>query len=154
MTPTPFCICTVVSDKALEAILENTGAGTYRDAHPWVVAKELAERAAVEGASLPILFATGAVGDLAFSHWSIINGIEILELHTGNADTRCGFEPLQPINPIWTALDSVTLMPSQELLHREAVEPIRLHRQLLDESLIRPYAICETPAFITSFEAE
>ena len=57
-------------------------------------------------------------------------------------------EPLEAVNPIWEPLDSVVLAPSAEQRHRERIEPIKKHRQLLDASLIHPYAVCETPAFI------
>ena len=145
MNSTAFCICCVVTEKALDAILDNAGAGTYRDEHPWLVAKELLAEAKGVELDLPLLFATG--DPLEFRHWTIIESIGIFD-HRGGFETRCSFRQLAPVNPIWTPLDSVALMPSAELRHREEVEPIRMHRQQLDESLIRPYAICETPAFI------
>ncbi len=93
-----------------------------------------------------MLFAVDA--PLALSHWAFVKWIEVRELHRGAWETRCGFEPLAPVHPIWEALDSMTLAPPAEQLHREAVEPVRAHRQLLDATLIHPYAICATPAFI------
>ena len=85
---------------------------------------------------------------LRFSHWAPVRAIEVQELHKGAWQTRCAFEPLEPVNPIWEPLDSVVLAPSAEQRHRERIEPIKKHRQLLDASLIHPYAVCETPAFI------
>ena len=64
------------------------------------------------------------------------------------------FTPLQPVNPIWTDLDSVFLKPSGEQLQREIVEGIHQHRYPVTEGEIRPYAICETPAFIGQASAE
>ena len=87
-------------------------------------------------------------GPLRFSHWAHVRSIEVHELHKGAWETRCAFAPLEPVNPIWEPLDSVVLAPSAEQCHRERVEPIKKHRQLLDANLIRPYAVCETPAFI------
>ena len=37
----PFCIATVVTDKAIEAMLEVSGTGSYRDEHPWLVARQV-----------------------------------------------------------------------------------------------------------------
>lgn len=148
--PTPYTIATVVTQKALDAILENSSEGTYRDTHPWVVARELWSEAGAEGLALPVLFARVDEGarEPALAHWAWIEDIDVLEYHKGSWDTRCKFSKLMPINPIWEGLDSVCLYPSEELRHREAVEPVKIHRQILDESLIHPYAIVETPPFI------
>ena len=140
------CICTVVRAKALAAILEGTGAGSYRDTHPWLIAQELLCAAAAATARLAVLFATGEPA--AFSHWAFVKSINVRELHKGAWETCCTFEPLQRVNPIWEALDSVSLAPSAEQLRRERLEPVRNHRQALDMTLIHPYAVCETPAFI------
>lgn len=149
----PRCICAVVGRKALEGLLaasremgRGAGEGVYRDAHPWIVAREIHTAAKAAGERLPVVFAVDE--PLAFSHWAFVNWIDVRELHRGAWETRCGFDPLAPVNPIWAALDSVALAPSQEQLHREAVEPIRQHRQLLTAALIHPYAVCETPPFI------
>ena len=146
MSAAPFCVSTVVSEKALTTILENTGQGTFKDDHPWIIAQERLALAESEGWSMPILFATGNPAE--FSHWSFVIAIDVEEFHKGIYETRCDFGPLQPVNPIFTPIDSVCLMPSIEQLRRETVEPIRIHRQFLDDGLIRPYAICETPSYI------
>ena len=141
------CICTGVAKKALAAILESHAEGTtYRDSHPWIVARELLDEANARGQRLPLMFATGE--PVAFSHWTFVTRIEVRELHPGSWETHCRFETLAPVNPIWEPLDSVALAPSEEQLHREEVEPVRIHRQMLDGRLIWPYAVCETPAFI------
>ena len=149
MEVTPFCICTVVSEKALSNILENTGEGTLKDSHPWIIAQERLDAADKEGLELPIIFATGET--LQFSHWSLITSIDVQEFASGIYETRCQFDVLRKVNPIWLDLQSVSIMPSIEQMRREEVEPVRVHRQFLNESLIRPYAVCETPAFIGSF---
>jgi len=146
MQITPYCICAVVTVKALESILDNTGSGAYKDTHPWYVARELLQTASANGERLPILFASGS--PLEFSYWALIKDIDVEEFHRGTWETRCEFEPLAPVNPIWSPLDSIALYPSAEQRHREAVEPVKVHRQFLDENLIRPYAVCETPPFV------
>jgi hypothetical protein len=52
------------------------------------------------------------------------------------------------MNPIWSDIDSVALKPTAEQLARELREDLHKHRFHLTSQLIRPYAICETPAFI------
>lgn len=155
MRVTDYCICTVVAAQALKSLLEAAhelggsgpaGQGIYRDSHPWLVARELLDQATSRGERMPVMFAVDA--PLRFSHWAHVRAIEVQELHKGAWETRCAFEPLEPVNPIWEPLDSVVLAPSAEQRHRERIEPIKKHRQLLDAGLIHPYAVCETPAFI------
>ncbi len=147
----PYCIATIVTAKAIEALLEASGEGNYRDEHPWLVARDLLTAADAANEALPILFAcTGEDGrPAAFTHWSVIRGIDVVELHRGQWDSRCAFGKLLPVNPIWEPIDSLLLKASSEQMEREAREGIRVSRQPLDEHHIHPYAICETPAFIT-----
>jgi hypothetical protein len=144
--PYPYCICTTVGEKALDVLLDNSGRGKYRDTHPWLVALEMLDTARAEGALLPVLFATGTPS--AFSHWGFIDDLAVVELHRATWETVLSFSPLQPVNPIWNELDSVFLKPSEEQRKREEVEAIHQHRYPVTEGEIRPYAICETPAFI------
>jgi hypothetical protein len=151
----PFCIATIVTHKAIEAMLEGSGTGSYRDEHPWLIAQEILAISNGEALQLPILFAnTAEDGPAMFSHWSTISGIEVVELHRGQYDSRCSFGSLTPFNPIWESIDSVFVKASQEQMDREAKEGIRVFRQALDEYHIHPYAICETPAFITEALAD
>ena len=156
MPVSDYCICTVVAAQALDSLLEaarepgppgTVGRGVYRDSHPWLVARELLDQAESRGQRMPVMFAVEDSA-LRFSHWALVRAIEVRELHKGAWETRCTFEPPLPVNPIWEPLDSVVLAPSAEQCHRERIEPIKKHRQLLDASLIHPYAVCETPAFI------
>ena len=149
----PFCLATVVTHKALTAMLEamneSAGRGSYRDEHPWLVASEILDHASSQSLALPILFACKEEDhSIGFAYWSVIRGIEVVELHRGQWDSRCSFGALQPMNPIWEPVDSVFLKASQEQMDREAREGIRVYRTALDEHHIHPYAICETPAFI------
>jgi hypothetical protein len=148
-TSYPFCIATVVTHKAIEAMLEISGEGSYRDEHPWLVARDVLALAQSIDLQLPILFASQAIDQPSnFSHWSVVSKIEVVELHRGQFDSRCSFTPLQPMNPIWQPIDSVLLKASPEQMEREEREKIRVYRTALDEHHIHPYAICETPAFI------
>jgi hypothetical protein len=145
----PFCIATVVTHKAIEAMLEAGGAGSYRDDHPWLVARDLLARAHAAEEQLPILFASKEDDQPSyFSHWSVVNNIDVVELHRGQWDSRCSFGHLRPMNPIWQSIDSVLIKASEEQMERETREGIRVYRTALDEHHIHPYAICETPAFI------
>ena len=145
----PFCLATVVTAKAIEAMLEVSGEGSYRDDHPWLVARELWQAATAQDRAMPILFACKPeVGNATFTHWSWIQNIEVVELHRGQWDTRCTFSQLHAMNPIWEEIDSVFVKASDEQMRREECEGVRVFRTALDEHHIHPYAICETPAFI------
>ena len=145
-TISPWAIAIVVTEKAVSAMLEGSGEGNYRDSHPWLIAKEMHEA----GLPMPLLLAAISESqEISFSHWGIIRQIDVVELHRGQWDTRCSFTPLQPMNPIWSAVDSVFLKPSDEQLERERREGIKVSRIALDEHHIHPYAICETPVFIS-----
>lgn len=146
----PFCIATIVTDKAIEAMLEGSGTGSYRDEHPWLVANDMWQAATDQGLQVPILFAvTHDGGSANFSHWSTITSIEVVELHRAQWDSRCSFSALHAFNPIWESIDSVFVKASQEQMDRETREGIRVFRQALDIHHIHPYAICETPVFIS-----
>ena len=141
------CICTGVTQKALATILKSHAEGvSYRDPYPWIIAREMLDASIAARERLPLMFATG--DPIAFSHWTFVTAIDVHELHPGSWETCCRIETLAPMHPIWESLDSVVLAPSQEQLHREQVEPVHIHRQMLDAHLIWPYAVCETPAFI------
>jgi hypothetical protein len=142
----PHSIATTVGEKALEVLLENHGQGKYRDTHPWLVALEMLDAAREAGERLPVLFASGQPS--AFSHWGFIEDLAVVELHRATWETVLSFTPLQPVNPIWTDLDSVLLKPTPEQIRRETLEGIHQHRYPVTEGEIHPYAICETPAFI------
>ena len=146
MNPAPWCIATVVTDKAIEGLLEGGSGGLYKDSHPWLVAQDLLRAMAAQDQALPILLATGQ--PLAFSRWSLIEQIDVVELHVGHWETACRFEAPKPMHPIFSELSSVFLKPASEQLERERREGLRQHRMALDELHIHPYAICETPAFI------
>jgi len=146
MNPYAYCIVAAVSEKALAAIIENGGRGAYRDQHPWLMARELFETARAQGAFVPLLLASGAPLELA--HWAKIVDIDCDELHRGMWESRCDFDTLASVSPIFTALDSLMLKPGDDELRRENLEGVRPWRHALDERHVRPYAICETPAFI------
>ncbi|MGH8597507.1 MAG: hypothetical protein ACREXT_12690 [Gammaproteobacteria bacterium] len=141
-----YCVCVTVSAKALTAILDNGGRGAYRDNHPWLIAEELLQSARDEGAVLPLVLATGT--PLEWVHWASIREIDVAELNKGAWESRCDFDSLQSVSPLFTALDSLMLRPAAEDLRREQLEGVRPWRHALDERHVRPYAICETPAFI------
>lgn len=146
MNTYPYCIVVAVSAKALTAILDNGGRGAYRDHHPWLMAEELLLAARDRGAVLPLILATGSPLELA--HWAAIREIDVEEFHKGSWESRCHFDALHPVSPVFTALDSLMLKPGDDELRREQLEDVRPWRHALDERHIRPYAICETPAFI------
>lgn len=146
MSVHPYCICTTVSSKALAALQETGGRGTYRDEHPWLVAADLVAAARAAGERVAVLFAAGRPA--RFSRWGFIERLDVVELHRARWETACAFTTLQPVNPIFEAVDSLFLKPSAEQLERERREGIARHRHPLTERELHPYAICETPPFI------
>jgi hypothetical protein len=146
MKPYPYCLCTVVSHKALASLLESSGRGTYRDTSPWLLARQFLADAQAAGMRLPMVFAVGP--PTRFSHWSFVESLDVLELHRASWESACAFTAPAPVNPIFEAVDSLFLKPSSEQLERERLEGIPRHRYALTEAELRPYAICETPPFI------
>ena len=147
-----YCICVPVTAQALERVRSSGRAGAYRDAHPWYLAQELLSRAREQGELLAILFLSGDPEE--FQWWAQIEEIDVEAFHRGTWETRCTFSNLKPVAAIFRPLDSVALYPGEEQLRREAIEPVRQHRQYLNGNLLRPYAIAETPAFVGFEPAE
>lgn len=145
-TPYPYCLATTVGAEALKVLLESSGEGKYRDTHPWLAALDMLDAARAADQALPLLFASGQPSE--FSHWGFVTDLAVVELHRATWETVLSFTPLQPVNPIWVALDSVQLKPTAEQLDRERREGIHQHRYPVTVGEIHPYAICETPAFI------
>ena len=145
----PHCVVVLVTQRAIESMLENSGQGFYRDAHPWVVAAQLFNQAQAEQSQMPILFGSVSEGQAAvYSHWSMIRNIDVLSLTSNRWESRCEFGELHAVNPIWQDIDSVMHKASAEQVLREQVEGIRTLRMPLQENQIHPYAICETPGFV------
>lgn len=143
---TPYCFVTVTEQKALDAVHDSgSSSGSFRDRHPWLVAQELLELATSNGELVPLVFVVEP--DLKLKDWAIVREIDVVTYSGQAYETQCSFERLRPINPIFEELDSLVLLPSNEQVHREKLEPIRKYRQHLDELHVFPYAICETPPF-------
>ena len=145
-----FCLATVVTPKSIEAMLEADSGGLFKDQNLWQVAETFFLKARAAQLRVPLLFAVRDGAESWFSHWSIINSIEVLELPDSRGESRCYFDRLQPFNPIWHAIDSVSHKPSDEQLSRERLEGARTLRWPLQENQLHPYTICETPAFISA----
>ena len=141
-----YCFVTVTDQKALDAVHESGSSnGSFRDRHPWLVAQELLELASVNEELVPLVFVVEP--ELKLRDWAIVRDIDVITYSRQGYETKCAFERLRPVNPIFEEINSLVLLPSREQVHRETVEPIRKYRQHLDELHVYPYAICETPAF-------
>ena len=143
------CICVPVTEQALENVRSNGGAGAYKDTHPWCLAQELLARARESGEALAILFVSGEPEE--FHGWAEIQDIDVEAFRRGTWETRCTFSNLKPVSEIFRPLDSVALYPGEDQLRREAIEPVKQHRQFLNANLLRPYAIAETPVFVAQY---
>ena len=90
-----YSIATVVTTKAIEAMLEAGTEGNYKDDHPWLIAKELFEHAGSINQALPIMFACkDPEKESVFSHWSTISNVNVVELHRGKWESRVQFGQL------------------------------------------------------------
>jgi hypothetical protein len=145
-----YCLCATVAEKALKNLLEAHGHGSYRVNDPWLIGQELLADAQRANQSLPLLLASGS--PLAFSHWSHVVSIEVVELHKGAFESACEIDQPQPVNPIFAPIDALMLKPGDDQLRREALEGIRQHRQALTAAHLHPYAICETPGFLLDLD--
>ena len=147
MKPARYCLCTVTDQRALDSVHESgSHSGSFKDRHPWHMAQELLQAAQADLSMLTLVFAVEP--DLKLKDWATVADIDVATYSGQAYETRCSFENLRPVNPIFEELSSLVLLPSAEQLHRESVEPIRKYRQHLDDVHVHPYAICETPAFI------
>ena len=145
--PAPYCICTIADQHALQSVHESgSNRGSLRDRHPWLVAKELLDKARID--QLVVALVIAVQPELTLTDWALIRELEVVTYSGQNFETRCSFEELRPVNPIFEELYSLLLFPSAEQLHRESLEPVRKYREHLDDIHVHPYAICETPAFI------
>lgn len=141
----PLCLAVAVNGSALERLLAEGDVGGYRDSHPWYVAAELLDTAKAQGQAFYLLLAAGS--PLRLSHWAEVTGIEV-HRYASNRETRLSIGATGQVSPLFEELESVTLAPSAWQLEREQQEGLRVRRVHLDSQWIRPYAICETPAFL------
>lgn len=143
-----YSLCASVSEPALAALLETGGAGRLSDDHPWHLAAELLGEAREQGRRLPLILASGSPAELRY--WSWVEDVEVHELHRGRWQCRVHFGELVPVHPIWRALDALQLEPGPHRLRQERLEELRPRRYALCAKDLRPYAVCETPLFVTN----
>lgn len=141
-----YCVCTTASTKAIQSLLEGSGEGRMTLTEPWLVAAEMLSDAQREARRVPLLLATGE--PLHFTHWAWIKRIDVVELHRGSFESSCEFGHLEPVNLIFSELDSLLLRPPEYQLRRESLEGVRQHRHALTAAELHPYALCETPGFL------
>lgn len=145
MSVHPSCLAIAVDPVALERLLEDGDVGGYRDPEPWHVAADLLAGARQAGATLFLLLASG--DPLRWVRWLEVREIEVHD-RASTRETRVRFGRSGEMNPIFEALDAVTLLPPEHQLARERREGLRHRRIHVDPSWLHGYAICETPAFL------
>lgn len=141
------CLAFAVDGVALERLLAEGELGAYRDASPWYVAAERLEAARAAGERLVALLAGGS--PLRLVRWAEVVDVEIHAV-ASTRETRLRFGRGGEVNPIFEALDSVCLLPAEHRVDRERREGLRVRRQPLTPPELAPYALCETPAFLTT----
>lgn len=142
----PLCLATHIDGRALERILAEGRIGGYRDTHPWYVGADLLAQAQGCDQTLVLLLASGRPPQ--FTHWAVIEDIEVHRL-ASTRETRLVLGALDTVSSLFAELESVTLAPSELQLRREQEENLRPRRVHLDPQWLHPYAICETPPFIS-----
>ena len=147
MAAHPLCLAVAVNGGALERLLAEGDVGGYRDSHPWYVAADLLAAARDQGHTLYLLLAAGS--PLRLSHWAEVVDIEV-HRYASTRETRVKIGATGQVSVLFEDLESVTLAPSFWQSEREKQEGLRVRRVHLDSHWIRPYAICETPAFLPS----
>jgi len=141
----PLCLAVAVNGDALERLLAEGDVGGYRDSHPWYVAATLLATAKDQGHALYLLLAAGSA--LRLSHWAEVVDIEV-HRYASKRETQVKIGATGAVSPLFEELESVTLPPTTWQLEREQQEGLRVRRVHLDSHWLRPYAICETPAFL------
>lgn len=141
-----YCLAAVVSEKAIKVVTDNGGRGSYRDENPWLVAADWVADAQSRGEAVAMLLA--AEDGERWLGWAWISDLTVVGLTAGRFDSRCEFTGLQLPSPIFEALDSVLLWPSEQRLEREAREGLSVLREHVKVADLHPYGICETPEYI------
>jgi hypothetical protein len=122
------CVYTIAHRTKLEAALSGNRAVTLRESRPWTTAAKLLRSAQEAGCAMPILFADAAdCSTLLF--WALLQRITV-----GERGTEYVFEHLRRL--------------------RGGHRPQELHLlktgRRIAPDFIRPYALCRTPAFLSS----
>ena len=144
--PHPWCIAFSVDATALERLLEEGSVGGYRDPDPWWVAADMLATAQAADERLFALLVSGNPARVV--RWAVISEIEVHEV-ASTRETRVRFSEGGEMNPIFAALDAITLRPAEFVLERERREGLRPRREHLDATRLQAYAICETPACLS-----
>ena len=122
---TEFCIYTIKHSDDLRATLASGGRDTYTERKKWVRARQLLDEAKQAAERLPILFAP-AEGTRHLFAWALLE--EVIPDDTSSYT----FSELRLFNR----------QPLKSTLRKAS------DGQPLDESFIRPYAVCHTPDYL------
>ncbi len=127
-----YCIYTIVHVNELQRVHIAGGAGSFTENKKWVGGARLFRAAAAAGQRLPVLFADAATTD-GLIYYALLTDVAILG-DSVRGPTHYSFEDLTPIHPP---------IPKSALIKITGGEP-------LDDNYIRPYVLCNTPAFLLS----
>lgn len=122
-----FCIYTMRHSAELHAQMAKGGPHVLTEGKAWVTGQQLWDQARRSGEIMPLVF-SGADEETGLIYWAAIDDIAIDE----RTRTRCSYSDLRPITPA---------RPKSSLRLKATDKPI-------SAALIRPYAICHTPAFL------
>ena len=123
---TEYCVYTIASRDKLDPVALEQAPFVNQEARVWATASGLLERTRASGQGMPILFAD-ALDCTRLLYWGLLQEIRPLDGRTEYVVDRLRSFPGRH--------------KPQELLLRKTGEPIA-------PGFIRPYALCQTPAFL------
>ena len=128
---TAYCVYTIVDGKTLARAAKAGHSGQFEERKPWATASKLWQKALSSGSSMPVLF--GDATDCSrLLYWGLLT-----DVHVQDGVTRFAVDRVRKLSGKHAP---------QELVLRSSGKKIA-------PGFIRPYAICETPAFVKSKHA-
>lgn len=125
---TDYCVYTIVDGKRLARLAKEGRSSQFDEGKPWATASKLWQEAQLAGRAMPLLF-----GDAAHCsrllYWGLLTDVHIVE-----GITHFAVDRVRKLGGRHTP---------QELVLRSSGRQIA-------PGFIRPYALCETPAFVNS----
>jgi hypothetical protein len=126
-----YCVYTIVDGKKLARVAKSGHSGEFEERKPWATANKLWQRARLAERTMAVLF--GDASDCSrLLYWGLLTDIQIED-----GATRFTVDRVRKLNGRHAP---------QELVLRSSGKKIA-------PGSIRPYAICDTPAFVNSKHA-
>jgi hypothetical protein len=122
-----FCVSTIVEKKTLKQF-EAKGSGQITENSPWVTGAALLQDTLKIGAEMPVIFSDAANDTETLLYWAVLRRIDI-----DGRQTVVSFDKFSRISG----------------KHGRSSLTRRSPRKQIKPNYIRPYAICETPEWLS-----